>query len=589
MKQPPPIPRLIQIIAGSNAAGDAADQAFRSASSRLLSWSAAFDQWLAELWENYKPSAYKAALQAWQRLLRQQGRPPWELASDDIHAHLVWLDSQGYAANTIANALGYLAGFYHWCAGQQVDPGCPPGFNPAQGVPHPQNRYYIDAQLLSQAEIHALLEVLSRYRTPLGKRHYAFFLARLHTGVRHHALLNLRWGQLERDAAGVWLRWRAEADRVPLALEAWQAIQEWLIASGRLAGLSPERYIFTPLVNAKLVGGSERPQDWVEDRALSDEVMRSALKSSGRQAGIPAQKLTLNALRLTALRLRLDAGDTPQQMKAFMDSALEPSYARFRLRKLPQLPPDSPGPGAPGLPPEPPPRKTRQFIAQATRKHGMYAHHQPSAEVRAVFEEKIRGVDEEITGLRTLERGLMSLLGQKCSRKDAAQAMSVLTQIAGRLAEMIKLEKELLQVDQKELEWQKEFESIMNLAAEGDDEQEESPQGEPPAGPQADTIAETPGSEFELEVGARQIDEEIASTRLVLRKAMTLARKAEQEQQPAEYIKLARLYHLSCYRLLQLLLHARAERQLLSDTFAKAIEEAFAEVSKEWSVFASLK
>jgi site-specific recombinase XerD len=123
---------------------------------------------------------------------------PWELDQEDIQQHVTWMEAEGYAAITIYNALGIMAAFYRCCDEKQVDPHCEAGFNPASGIKRPNIELYAAAQLLSRGEVRALLGILQRGDSPLGKRDHAFFLARLRMGVPLGALQQLQWGKSAR-------------------------------------------------------------------------------------------------------------------------------------------------------------------------------------------------------------------------------------------------------------------------------------------------------------------------------------------------------------------------------------------------------
>jgi len=246
---------------------------------------------------------------------------PWELSQKDIEQHAAWMEAENYAATTISSALGIIAAFYRWCDERQIDPECEAGFNPAAGVKRPKIQHYAGAKLLSRGEVEALLKILEQDDSALGKRDYAFILARLRTGVALKTLQQLQWGQIERqlkrDEEGApqwelrdklcWVRWRPQARRAPLPGEVWDAIRGYLEASGRLAGMQDQNYIFAPLAEPGKVGEKNTAGDWVGERYLSSYQILRSLKLYGRVVKIPEEKLTLQALRRTAIRLRRSA------------------------------------------------------------------------------------------------------------------------------------------------------------------------------------------------------------------------------------------------------------------------------------------
>ncbi len=309
------VPKLLRFLFGeAEEEQKHAALAQRGASERLRRWCEAFEAWLEERRQNYRPGAFKAAGQAWGRLLRQQGKMPWELRQEDFEQHAAWMEARGYAWTTIANALGYMASFYRWCDERMVDPECGAGFNPAAGARRPKIKRYAGAKLLSLGEVERLLGMLRRDSSALGRRDYAFFLARLRMGAPLRNLQQLRWGQIEQDFDGAWVRWRAEGERVQLPGEVWEAMRDWGAACGRLPstgrkdGMGEGDYIFTPLVDPLRAQSGDQPGEWAKGRSLSSSQILANLKLYGRRAGIEEEKLTLRALRRTAIRLRLEAG-----------------------------------------------------------------------------------------------------------------------------------------------------------------------------------------------------------------------------------------------------------------------------------------
>lgn len=606
MDDQPKIPKMLMFLFGE----EAAEKTLRGASSRLRRWCGAFDEWLANRKQNYKPGAHKQAVQAWQRLLHQQSKIPWELRRQDFEQHAAWMEAKGYAPTTIANALGSMASFYRWCDEREVDRECPAGFNPAEGARRPKIRRHAGAKLLSLGEIEALLGIMRRDDSPLGKREYAFFVTRLRLGAPLRNLQQLRWGQIERDASiddegGAWVRWRAEAGRIQLPEEAWEAMRDWLRASGRLERMEAGDYIFTPLIDPLREQVGDQPGAWAEGRCLSSSQILSNLKLYGRRAGIAEEKLTLMALRRTAIRLRLEAGgnrgdsttrgdsNNLEEIQAFLDSREESKFTKSRLKRLPQLPEEGGGSSEDGgdEPAEPPVlaeqegpeatpmlaepavplRKSRPFQPGEGMTHGLYAHSQPAQEVLAMIAENIQGIEEEITGLRTLGRGLLEIQIQARSSQTAVQLADAYTHTAERLAKMIEGEKQLGQGREEET-WAEDFLAMLDREAEAAGE-----------GPVSGEMREAAlGGDPKLTANARRLVEEIAATRLVLRNTLRLARQAGQNGETGEYVHLTEIYSTGCYRLMQLLRAGKADQGRLASYLREQIDSAIDEESKSW-------
>jgi hypothetical protein len=209
---------------------------------RLWRWAAAFEGWLDER-RALKPSTIKTARLAWRRFLRQCGKMPWEVQAGDIEGHAKWMLREGYSPNTTYSAQGMILDFYKWCSERIVDPECEADFNPGAGVRRHRVRRCERAQVLSREEVGALLRLMRRDESPVGKRDYAFILARLRLGIPLRWIQRLKWGQMEGDqrmkvnqrmpeAGGVRVRWQATGKRSGLPGEVWEAIRAALAAAG---------------------------------------------------------------------------------------------------------------------------------------------------------------------------------------------------------------------------------------------------------------------------------------------------------------------------------------------------------------------
>ena len=190
--------------------------------------------------------------------------------------------------------------------------------------------------------------------------------------------------------------------------EVREAIYRYLEASGRMEGMRMGDYIFAPLAEPGVDRANDRREDWAEGRCVSMSQLLSSLKVYGRAACIAEEKLTLQCLRRTATRWRLEAGSGLEEMKSFLNSREEAKSTRHRLKQLPPLPQDDGETAADFSAPD---RKAKPFKAGDGLKHGMYAHEQPVEGVLAVLKENVKGVEEEVTGLRRLARGAANLDG----------------------------------------------------------------------------------------------------------------------------------------------------------------------------------
>jgi site-specific recombinase XerC len=551
------IPQLLTLYFGDSAA-----HAHRAASHRLKKWSRAFDQWTAGLRQDYRQDTLKHALLAWRRLVRQSGKMPWQLSPSDIDHHFAWLKQEGFAVSTINGSLGFIAAFYQWCTDQHVDSACPPGFNPAKAVSRTMLPRYAGVSMWSLEELSALLDLFHRDSSPLGKRDYAFFLARLNLGVPLKSLQRLVWGQVEQDGPSAWVSWRMDDQRLLLPDNIWLAVTDYLGISGRLEGMSAEKVIFAPQVQPVLPGSGGKAEDWLERQPLSSSALISSLKLYGRQLGIPEPKLTLMALRRTAIRLRIDQGESLEGMQIFMDTREKIKSTRYRLARLPGLAGVDPMAGGDqGMHPPLPVRQTTLLVGGEGTIHGFYARRKDMQAVRAVIAEDIHGIQQEADCLRSLMRGLLEREG------DDAGLVEVYSQAAHRLGKLVSMDSSASQ--QKKGSWAEQVLSVLDKL--------QALNGRPPI---SQRIREDAlGTPSDLTAASGRVAVEVATLRLMLR---NLYDHAMLKISTREYIHLVDIYGLGCMRLSKLLKIEGGDGEGRLERYLRAgIDQAIRQVNQE--------
>jgi site-specific recombinase XerD len=530
---------LLELMFGENAA-----LVGQTASERLLRWCQAMDDWLAERRQAYTDSTYTHSMTAWKRLLSGCGQVPWEIRPADIGEHIERLEAQGYNPKTIQCDLSALSRFYEWCKQREVEPTCGEGFNLVAAVNRPKVANYAKAEVLSRAEVRRLLALLVRDESNLGRRDYAFFLARLRMGVRSRWLQRLQWGQIERDEAEVRIHWQEERDGTACPQEVWEAVSAYLVASWRMKGLRPEDYIFAPMVDFVKREANDQPQAWDEERYLTSRQIHNSLKKYGRLAKIPEEKLRLPALRHTAVLLHREAGDILEEIHAFLGTGARLEQTRRYLKQLPELPPDEGrGLGEEQEAPALPNRRAVLFTSEDWFLHGLHARRQPAEEVQAILAQDIQGMEEEFAGLRMLSRRLFNAQTEAESDERAALLADTYTQAAARLGQISREERErgARSEDQSEEDqWVQDSLTILdNLWAEDLEEL-----------PSEQFWRELAESDSEMEATSRWLTEEIASIRLVLRNLYDLAMGTEEVKALVRY---SDKYGQGCIRLTRLL------------------------------------
>ena len=144
--------------------------------------------------------------------------------------------------------------------------------------------------MLSRGEAERLLAIARQDELALGRRDYAFLLARLRLGVPLGHLQKLRWGHVEAIRGIDWVRWHGQGEKQRLPGEVWQAICAALEAGDRLEGMGEDEYIFAPLREPGILDAGSRREDWLGERHLSSSTLLANLKLYGRLAGIEATK-----------------------------------------------------------------------------------------------------------------------------------------------------------------------------------------------------------------------------------------------------------------------------------------------------------
>jgi integrase len=543
--------------------GDSAASAHRGASRRLRKWSRAFDEWVELRKRLYRKDTLKQSLLAWRRLARQCGKMPWELSREDIQKHVTWMQEAGFATSTVNASIGFILSFYTWCNQHQVDPACPPGFNPAIGVARIKRPLYDRAGLWSRDEVDAFLDLLSRDGSALGMRDYAFFLMRLHSGVPLKSLQRLEWGHVEQGDDGVWVRWRPAGEPLKLPDQVWQVIHAYLRLSGRLEGMGPGRFIFVPLALPSLESPRDSAQDWLELQPLSNSAILSNLKLYGRQVGIAEHKLNLIDLRRTAIRMRVDQGESLAGMQVFMDTTEKTKQTKYRLGCLQQLMEASSLDGEINRASvDLPLRKVSNFKPGDNLTHGYYARYRDNQAVAEIIRQDIRGLEQETACLRELMRGLLDLDGDELWRVEAYSLA------AHRLGGLIP--KDSLTHGELQDRW---ADDLLNKL-----DEIEAHNGHPPVSQEIRLKALGISS---AELDARgMVTEEIATIRLLLR---NVYRRAMQADGSRQYIHLLDLYGRGCVRLARLLkIEGGDENGRLERYLHSGIDEAIRQVNAEF-------
>jgi hypothetical protein len=217
-----------------------------------------------------------------------------------------------------------------------------------------------------------------------------------------------------------------------------------------------------------------------------------------------------------------------------------------------------------------PDRKPKFFESEDSFLHGFYATKQPAEDVKAMLALDITGMEAEIVGLRTLERALLERQNQTENSAELARLFSASTLTADRLREMVKAEEQLAETSQED----EDVEQLLAMLDEVAIEMGEGPISE-------EVRQEALGGDPDLAAGTRRLTEEIASTRLVLRRAFPLAMEASTVRGQVRYTE---IYGSGCIRLVRLLKTEKGAQGQLFDFLGREIDAVIQEVNEEWGL-----
>jgi hypothetical protein len=276
------------------------------------------------------------------------------------------------------------------------------------------------------------------------------------------------------------------------------------------------------------------------------------------------EKLNLAALRRTAIRLRLEQGESLEGMQAFMATSEKLKQTRYRMKCLNGLVGEtSPDYETRADEARLPVRQVSNFKEGENTTHGLYSRKKNREAIKAVMLENIVGMEEEIKCLRILMRGIL-----ECDEGEdrLVQAYSQATQ---RLKDLLTTDKPARKREQEA--WaEKALMRMDEIAREN---------GQTPVS--ARMRAEALGISAEGEIVGGIITEEIATSRLLLRQVY---RRARQGVDTGEYLRLVDLYGSGCVKRARLVKMEGDDGGRLVKYLRDEIDRAIREVRVEFGL-----
>ena len=360
---------------------------------------------------------------------------------------------------------------------------------------------------------------------------------------------------------------------VPLPAQAWDAIQDYLGDTGRWPRMGADEVVFAPLKYEAQHPRRGQAGDWAGDRPLSFSQCHKLLKKYARWAGLGGENVTMHTLRNTAAMLQMQAGGGAHAIQVFLGNKSSRATGEY-LRRLV----DSPPPPT-GDPPQPtrdlsiPPPRGKVWVKpgeQLGLLHGFSAKSLPADEVAAVLAEDIKGLDEEISGLRTLSRALLAK-GKQVDTNDELVKLSAAYLMAADRQRVMIVAVGKMEGSTEGDDWPEALLAMLdNFAQE---------MGEEPVSQETREMAAE--SDPGMTLVCRRLTEEVATARLVLRNTYLLA---IEPQTVKEQLRYTEVYGRGCIRLVRLLKSEGAAQGSLADFLRKEIEETILEVNREWDL-----
>jgi integrase len=249
----------------------------------------------------------------------------------------------GLSPATVNQYISAISAFYSYCEGYEIHAAdgrtiaLYDGLNPAKSqiVKRPKTHAFHEVVYLDSEQIRSLLAA-AKSTNPRNQlkalRDHAMLLCYVSTGARNSEIRLWQWKNIQNRGAVVYYTWsnkgKSGMDELPAA--AWQAVKDYLAATGRLSTIQPTDYIFTPLGDSathfRRADGTRPvdPETWTTNRPLSGQEVNRNLRVYARRAGLDnIVKLHVHCLRHSAYMLYREAGvDLEERSRLLHHSSL---------------------------------------------------------------------------------------------------------------------------------------------------------------------------------------------------------------------------------------------------------------------------
>jgi integrase/recombinase XerC len=255
--------------------------------------------------------AYRLVLN---RFLSFVMKHPSDVNQSDVIRYRQQLEQMGSAPSSIKQHLAAISGYYNFCIPRNLTT-C----NPTKGVNRPSVDAYTSANWLTKNQARALL-AQPDLKTVKGRRDYAILLILLLTGLRRSEVSNIKRGDVEERGGKLYLTYinkgGAKIAR-DIPQRCWQAIEDYLVASGRQ--ITEDSPLFTSTTRAgdrlrRYYGKNGHD----ENHPLTPEAIRQMVERYSHRVFGEEFKVSPHTLRHTAGTLLRNSGRSIEEVQGFL-------------------------------------------------------------------------------------------------------------------------------------------------------------------------------------------------------------------------------------------------------------------------------
>jgi len=234
---------------------------------------------------------------------------PSNVRQSDVIRYRHEMEKRGKAPSTTRQHLAAISGYYSFCISRDLAV-----YNPTKGVTRPPVDPYGSSNWLNPVQAKLFISQPD-LKLVKGKRDFAILITLLLTGLRRKELANVRRGDVKEKDGKIYLTYTCKGGvRVTrdIPRRCWEAIQEYLIASGR--EITEDSPLFTALADA----GEYHGKNGNGHHPITPEAIRQMVIFYSRQAFGDEIKVRPHTLRHTAGTLLRKSGCSVEEVQSFL-------------------------------------------------------------------------------------------------------------------------------------------------------------------------------------------------------------------------------------------------------------------------------